>query len=102
MNDRSIYSPKEACEAAGCTRSFILSLERSGTLTPHRHDIRLGKPKPRALVYYDLTQIKILIAAVKLKDFISVKYLRALLKEDRFLLICDALIETLQQLEDKV
>lgn len=96
---RAIYSPREACDLAGCERGYILSLERSQTLVPHRHDIPSTKPNTRPLVYYDITQVEILKAAVKLRNFISPRYLHRLMKEDRFLLVSDRLIATMSDLE---
>jgi hypothetical protein len=99
MTERAIYSPKEARTRAGCERGYMLSLERSQTLVPHRHDIPSTDPKTRPLVYYDITQVHVLIAAVKLRDFISPKYLHRLMKEDRFLEVSDRLIVTMNELE---
>lgn len=97
--ERTIYSPKEAYKLAGCSRSYIQCLERSQILIPHRHDIPSDGKKMRPLVYYDITQVEILIAAVKLRRFITPKYLNRLMKSDRFLAVSEQLIATLGQLE---
>ena len=99
MIEGSIYSPREACDIAGCKRGYITSLERSQILVPHRGDRPSENTKPKPLLYYDREQIKMLKAAVKLRYFIAPKYLRRLLKQDRFLSICDQLIETLEAVD---
>ena len=97
--ERTIYSPREAYKLAGCSRNYIQSLERSQILIPHRHDIPSDGKKTHPLVYYDITQVEILTAAVKLRQFISPKYLNRLMKSDRFLTVSEQLIATLSQLE---
>lgn len=99
MTQRAIYSPKEARDLAGCKRGYLLSLERSGTVVPYRHDIPSTNPNTRPLVYYDITQVEVLKAAVKLRGFISPKYLHRLMKEDRFLDVSSRLIAAMAETE---